>query len=161
MDNAVRLVMSGHKLGHRKDLIAWTARLLAVLRSNGSTNGSHGDKSSCKTKANFHKSCSLPSLAQRLQDGVLAKLYTWETRKERKFLTSCHSVLLCIYNRWRGLTPTYRTRLFASCAPPPHCLNSCSPCPTFCPSTLCSVGKDWFSLIFTALRVPFCLVHCF
>lgn len=55
-------------------------------------------------------------LVQRLRASVLAKLCTCEAVKDRKFLKSCGSRLLCVYNRWRGPRPTYRDRLFVSCA---------------------------------------------
>lgn len=85
MDYVVRLVMSDHELGRQRDLMAWTTRLPAALRSNGSVNESHGDKAPARIKTNFHKSRRRRCPGSETHGSVLAKLYTCETVGHKEF----------------------------------------------------------------------------
>lgn len=109
--------MSGCELGQQKGFNGLNYQAPCSSHSNGSINESHGNKAPAGQKQTFPNLLDCDALAQRRKGSVPAKLCTCEALRDRKFLKSCGSRLLCVHNRWRGPRPTYRARLCASCAP--------------------------------------------
>lgn len=109
--------MSGCEVGQQKGFNGPNYQAPCSSQSNGSINESHGNKAPAGQKQTFPNLLHYDALAQKLRGNVPAKLCTCEALRDRKFLRSCGSRLLCGHNRWRGPRPIYRARLCASCAP--------------------------------------------
>lgn len=117
MDYVARLVMSGCELGQQKGFNGLNNQAPCSSQSNGSINESHGNKAPAGQKQTFPNLLDCDALTQRLRGSARAKLCTWEALRDRKFLKSCGSRLLCVHNRRRGPRPTYRARLCAFYTP--------------------------------------------